>query len=70
MESTPAAYLVIACNEALKADIKYSHSTFWCIRSANHGRLESEIDSAAAAAKAILDKLNQTQTSGGESQLA
>lgn len=60
LETTPAAYLTIACNEALKAaDIKLvSIRPFGAT-----GRLvltgqESEIDSAAAAAHAILTRLN------------
>lgn len=71
MEATPAAYLVIACNEALKAanvkliDVKpYGAS----------GRLtmsgtEAEIDSAAEAAQKILDKLNEMQATKSGKQL-
>ena len=71
MEATPAAYLTIACNEALKAanvkliDVKpYGAS----------GRLtmsgsESEIDSAAEAAQKILEKLNETQANRNGKQL-
>jgi len=71
METTPAAYLAIACNEALKAanvkliDVKpYGAS----------GRLtmsgtESEIDSAAEAAQKILDKLNEMQANKSGKQL-
>ena len=71
METTPAAYLAIACNEALKAanikliDVKpYGAS----------GRLtmsgsESEIDSAAEAAQKILDQLNAMQTNKSGKQL-
>lgn len=71
MEATPAAYLTIACNEALKAanvkliDVKpYGAS----------GRLtmsgsESEIDSAAEAAQKILEKLNETQANKSGKQL-
>ncbi|MBN1336168.1 MAG: BMC domain-containing protein [Deltaproteobacteria bacterium] len=61
LETTPAAYLVIACNEALKAaDVKLIHVRPFGAT----GRLvlsgsESEIDSAAAAALSILQKLNQ-----------
>ncbi|MBT3236254.1 MAG: BMC domain-containing protein [Bdellovibrionales bacterium] len=71
MEATPAAYLTIACNEALKAaniklvDIKPFGAT---------GRLimtgpESEIDSAAEAAINSLDKLNEMQKSKVGTQL-
>ena len=71
LEATPAAYLMIACNEALKAaninliDIKPYGAT---------GRLtlsgsESEIDSAAEAATRILHQLNDMKTSGSGSQL-
>ncbi len=61
MESSPAAYLAIACNEALKAaDVKLNMVKPWGAT----GRLimngpESEIDSAAEAAVAILDQLNR-----------
>lgn len=60
MEAAPAGYLMIACNEALKAARVKLNS----IRPFGAtGRLvlsgpESEIDSAAEAAMAILDKLN------------
>lgn len=71
LEATPAAYLMIACNEALKAadikliDIKPFGAT---------GRLtlsgsESEIDSAAEAAVKILNQLNQMRASGSGNQL-
>ncbi len=70
-EATPAAYLMIACNEALKAanvkliDLKPFGAT---------GRLtlsgpESEIDSAAQAASTILKQMNQMKTSGSRKQL-
>jgi len=61
MESTPAAYLAIACNEALKAanvkliTIRPFGATGRMILTGS----ESEIDSAAEAAVSILDKLNQ-----------
>lgn len=72
LEATPAAYLMIACNEALKAanvkliDIKPFGAT---------GRLtisgtESEIDSAADAAVKILNQLNEMKTSGSRKQLS
>ena len=60
LETAPAAYLTIACNEALKAaNVKLIQITPFGAT----GRLvmagpEAEIDSAAAAAVAILDKLN------------
>lgn len=71
METTPAAYLAIAGNEALKA----AHVKLIQIKPFGaSGRLtmsgpESEIDSAAEAAVKILDKLNQMQSSKSESQL-
>lgn len=61
MEAKPAAYLSIACNEALKAaDIKLIDIRVF----GASGRLimagtESEIDSAAQAATAALEQLNQ-----------
>jgi ethanolamine utilization microcompartment shell protein EutL len=71
LEATPAAYLMIACNEALKAanvkliDLKPFGAT---------GRLtmsgpESDIDSAAEAATKILNQLNQMKATGSASQL-
>ena len=71
LEATPAAYLMIACNEALKAanikliDLKPFGAT---------GRLtlsgsESEIDSAADAAINTLHQLNQLKASGSGNQL-
>jgi len=61
MEAKPAAYLSIACNEALKAaDIKLIDIRVF----GASGRLimagtESEIDSAAQAATSALEQLNQ-----------
>ena len=61
MEATPAAYLMIACNEALKAaNVKLVQITPFGAT----GRLimsgsESEIDSAAEAANKILTQLNE-----------
>ena len=61
METRPAAYLAIACNEALKAaEVKLINIRPFGAT----GRLimtgpESEIDSAADAASAILDRLNR-----------
>jgi ethanolamine utilization microcompartment shell protein EutS len=70
-EVTPAAYLMIACNEALKAanvkliDIKPFGATGRLILSGT----ESEIDSAGEAAVRILDQLNKMKTSGSGTQL-
>jgi len=68
METTPAAYLTLACNEALKA----ANVNLVTIRPFGAtGRLvlagkESEIDSAAAAALASLEALNaETRASRG-----
>lgn len=61
LETSPAAYLAIACNEALKA----AHVKLISVRPFGAtGRLvmsgpESEIDSAAEAALYILDLLNE-----------
>lgn len=66
METNPAAYLSIACNEALKAArVKLCMVQPWGAT----GRLiltgpESEIDSAQEAALSILNRLNQERTSG------
>jgi ethanolamine utilization microcompartment shell protein EutS len=71
LEATPAAYLMIACNEALKAarikliDIKPFGATGRLILSGP----ESEIDSAAEAATKILEQLNQMKTTGSGNQL-
>ena len=62
METTPAAYLAIACNEALKAaNVKLIQIQPY----GASGRLimsgsESDIDSAAQAALKVLDKLNDS----------
>jgi ethanolamine utilization microcompartment shell protein EutL len=68
LETTPAAYLTLACNEGLKA----AHVKLITIRPFGAtGRLvlsgpESEIDSAAEAAIASLEQLNaQTRQAGG-----
>ena len=67
METTPAAYLAIACNEALKAaTVKLITIIPWGAT----GRLimagpESEIDSAAEAAVGILNKLNEERVAAG-----
>ena len=70
MEATPAAYLAIACNEALKAaEVKLN-----TIRPFGAtGRMiltgpESQIDSAAEAAIAILQKLNDERAAAGTSK--
>lgn len=70
-EATPAAYLMIACNEALKAanikliDIKPFGATGRLILSGT----ESEIDSAAEAAVRMLNQLNEMKASGSGKQL-
>jgi len=67
LEATPAAYLAIACNEALKAArVKLNTVIPWGAT----GRLimsgpESEIDSASDAAQAILNKLNEERVAAG-----
>ncbi len=71
LEATPAAYLSIACNEALKAarvkliDIKPYGASGRLIMSGP----ESEIDSAEEAAVQILDQLNRMKASGSGKQL-
>jgi ethanolamine utilization microcompartment shell protein EutS len=71
MEVTPAAYLAIGCNEALKAaevklvDIKPFGATGRLIISGG----ESEVDSAAEAASNVLTKLNDMLASGTGEQL-
>ena len=68
METNPAAYLSIACNEALKAArVKLCMVQPWGAT----GRLimtgpESEIDSAQEAALSILNRLNQERLSAGK----
>ncbi len=70
LEITPAAYLIIAANEALKA----ANVKLITIRPFGAtGRLvmsgpESEIDSAAEAALAILERLNQELDEGPASE--
>ena len=60
LETTPAAYLTIACNEALKAanvkliNVRPFGATGRLVMSGT----ESEIDSAAEAALAVLSELN------------
>jgi ethanolamine utilization microcompartment shell protein EutS len=71
LEATPAAYLMIACNQALKAarikliDIRPFGATGRLIMSGP----ESEIDSAADAAAKILTHLNEMKASGTGRQL-
>lgn len=71
LEATPAAYLMIACNEALKAaevkliDIKPFGATGRLVLSGS----ESEIDSSAEAAVKILKQLNEMKISGSRLQL-
>ena len=72
LEATPAAYLMVACNEALKAadikliDIKPYGATGRLIISGK----EAEIDSSAEAAIRILDQMNELKTSGSGNQLS
>ncbi|MBF0106838.1 MAG: BMC domain-containing protein [Deltaproteobacteria bacterium] len=72
MEATPAAYLAIACNEALKAaevkliDIKPTGATGRLLISGK----ESEVDSAAEAATKVLLKLNEMKKNGSGFQLS
>ncbi len=71
MEITPAAYLMVACNEALKAanvkliDIKPFGASGRLVLSGS----ESEIDSAAEAAEKILRQLNEMKSSRSGKQL-
>lgn len=71
LEATPAAYLMLACNEALKTadvkliDIKPYGATGRLIISGK----ESEIDSSSEAAMMILDKMNDLKASGTGNQL-
>jgi len=60
LETAPAAYLTIACNEGLKAaNVKLVQITpFGATGRLVMSGTESEVDSAAAAAMGILDKLN------------
>ena len=71
LEATPAAYLSIACNEALKAaDIKLIEiRPFGATGRLIMSGAEAEIDSGAEAAVKILDQLNQMKTSGSGKQL-
>ncbi len=72
METTPAAYLAIACNEALKAaNVKLVQiKPFGASGRLTMSGPESEIDSASEAAMKILDQLNQMQATKTGTQLA
>lgn len=71
METTPAAYLAIACNEALKAanikliTIRPFGATSRLVMSGS----ESEIDSASDAAFRVIDKLNAMRANKSSRQL-
>jgi len=71
METTPAAYLAIACNEALKAaTVKLIQvQPFGATGRLTMSGPESEIDSAAEAAVKILDKMNQMVAAKSGTQL-
>jgi ethanolamine utilization microcompartment shell protein EutS len=71
LEATPAAYLSIACNEALKAaNIKLIEiRPFGATGRLTMSGTESEIDSAAEAAIKILNHLNDIKASGSRKQL-
>ncbi len=71
LEATPAAYLSIACNEALKAArIKLIEiRPFGATGRLTMSGTESEIDSAAAAAEGVLKHLNEMKASGAGKQL-
>jgi len=72
LEATPAAYLMVACNEALKtANVKLIDlKPFGASGRLTMSGSESEIDSAAEAATRILNQLNQMKTSGSGHQLS
>jgi ethanolamine utilization microcompartment shell protein EutL len=71
METTPAAYLTIACNEALKAArVKLIQiKPFGASGRLTMSGTESEIDSAAEAAEKILHQLNQMRANKSGKQL-
>ena len=71
LEATPAAYLSIACNEALKAaNVKLiSIQPFGASGRLTMSGSESEIDSAAEAACKVLETLNVMQASKSGTQL-
>lgn len=72
METTPAAYLAIACNEALKAaDVKLiTIKPFGATGRLVMSGSESMIDSASEAANKILDQLNAEKKQGIGNQLS
>lgn len=71
METTPAAYLAIACNEALKAaNVKLNQiKPFGASGRLTMSGPESEIDSAAEAAMRIITQLNEMRNTRSGSQL-
>ena len=71
MEATPAAYLSIACNEALKAaDVKLiSIRPYGATGRLVMSGSESMIDSASEAAQMVLDKLNEMRATKSGTQL-
>lgn len=71
METTPAAYLAIAANEALKAaTVKLNQiKPFGASGRLTMSGPESEIDSAAEAAMRIIDKLNEMRKARSGNQL-
>lgn len=72
METTPAAYLAIAANEALKAArVKLNQiKPFGASGRLTMSGPESEIDSAAEAAMKIIDQLNHMRATRTGTQLA
>ncbi len=72
METTPAAYLAIAANEALKAaNVKLNQiKPFGASGRLTMSGPESEIDSAAEAAMKIINNLNETRKTRSGRQLA
>jgi len=72
METTPAAYLAVACNEALKAaNVKLVQiQPFGASGRLIMSGTESEIDSAAEAAQKCLEQLNEMKRTHSGSQLA
>ncbi len=71
MEATPAAYLAIACNEALKAaDVKLvSIRPFGATGRLVMSGSEAMIDSASDAAQRVLTKLNEMRETKSGTQL-
>lgn len=72
METTPAAYLAIACNEALKAaNVKLNQiKPFGASGRLTMSGSESEIDSAAEAALKTIQQLNDMRANRSGNQLA